>query len=364
MTEATMVHGGLDAFHQRLQAVLARRPRAAFVVTTCPAGVIGDDVDQVVSQTRTSVPIHRVATDGDIEGDYLQGVINACIEGAGRLIDSTVQPADDCVNIVAEKNIATNAEANFAQIEQLLNLMGLRVHCRFVRRTTVDRLREYLRAPLNLPAYLDHLGRVLREYLSENFGCRFAQHPFPSGFHETQRWAKDIAAFFGREAQAGLAMEAMRSDYLQQVAALRPHLAGKRLMLVTYNHDVDWILETAFDLDMDVVKLGIVDYSQDGQFRTRYGDRVTAQIGYNPDQRADDIASVEPDLVLGNYQSPGLPETTHYDTVPLCPNTGPFAGLALAQRWRRILAAPMREGWRRDEARLLRPTPVLEDAGA
>jgi nitrogenase iron protein len=363
MTDAIMVHGGMDAFRGQLRTVLACKPRAAFVVTTCPAGVIGDDVDQALAEVSPEVPVHRISTDGDIEGDYLQGVINACIEGAGRLIDPAVQPAEDCVNVVAEKNIATNAEANFAEIERLLSMLGLRVHCRFVRRTTVDRLREYLRAPLNLPAYMDHLGRVLRDYLTESFGCRFAQHPFPSGFHETEEWLDDIAQFFGRRAKVASALDAMRGEYGGELEALRPHLAGKRLMLVTYNHDVDWILETVFDLGMEVVKVGIVNYSQDGQFRTRYADRLSVEVGYNPDRRADDIADLKPDLVLGNYQSPGLPETTHYDTVPLCPNTGHLSGLALAQRWRHILAAPMREGWRRDEARLLRRSSGKEDTG-
>jgi nitrogenase iron protein len=361
MTDATMIHGGLDVFRAGLKEAVRRQPKAVFVATTCPAGVIGEDVDQVVREfERPDTPMLRVSTDGDIEGDYLQGVINACTEGAGRLIDPRSEPGDDCVNIVAEKNIAINADINFAEMERLLTLLGLRVHCRFVRRTTVDRLRTYLRAPLNLPAYLDHLGRVLRDFLSRQFGCVFAHHPFPSGFHETERWLLEIARFFGREEQGAAALDKMRLEYENAIVQLRPDLAGKRLMLVTYNHDVDWILETAFDLDMEIVKVGIVNYSQDGQYRTRYADRLTAETGYNPQRRADDIMRLKPDLFLGNYQSPGLPQISHYDTVPLCPNTGHLGGLALARRWRRLLNAPIREGWRKDEARLLHSRSAAE----
>ena len=357
LSDAAMIHGGLDAFRGGLRHVLDQPPETVFVVTTCPAGVIGDDLDQALNEVpATTPPILRISTDGDIEGDYLQGVINACTEGAGRLIDPTVQPSDDCVNVVAEKNIALNADANFEEMERLLAMLGIRVHCRFVRRTSVHQVREFLRAPLNLPAYLDHLGGVLRDYLREHFDCAFAENPFPSGFHETERWLHEIARFFDRLDRAEAAFETMRREYQDGIDALRPHLAGTRLMLVTYNHDVDWILETAFDLDMDIVKVGIVDYSQDGTFRTRYAERIAADVGYNPEQRADDIHRLKPDLCLGNYQSPGLPEITHYDTVPLCPNTGHLGGLALARRWRRLLCAPLTEGWRRDEARLLRAT--------
>ena len=355
MTDAAMIHGGMDAFRAGLDKALALKPEAVFVATTCPAGVIGDDVDQAIPGEEASTPrILRVTTDGDIEGDYLQGVINACLEGAGGLIDPNVQPDEDCVNIVAEKNIALNADSNFREMERLLAMLGLRVNCRFVRQASVKQLREFLRAPLQLPAYLDHLGRVLQNFLTGRFGCTFTQNPFPSGFHETERWLREIAGFFDRESLADQAFDAMRGEYFQAINDLRPHLAGKRLMLVTYIHDVDWILETAFDLDMEVVKVGILNYSQDDQYRTRFKDRMTVHMGYDPGRRADDIMQFKPDIFLGNYQPSGLPETTHYDTVPLCPNTGHLGGLALAQRWRRLLSAPVREGWRRDEARLLR----------
>lgn len=106
---------------------------------------------------------------------------------------------------------------------------------------------------------------------------------------------------------------------------------------------------------MEIVKVGFVDYSQDNQYRTRYADRLAVEVGYNPERRADDIQRLKPDLCLGNYQSPGLPEITHYNTVPLCPATGHLGRLALVRRWSRLLSAPIREGWRKDEARLLRP---------
>jgi nitrogenase iron protein len=361
MTDSTMIHGGLDALRSTLERALTHEPKALFVVTTCPAGVIGDDVNQAVAELDArGTPILRVSTDGDMEGDYLQGIINACTEGAGSLIDPGIEPGDDSVNIVAEKNIALNVDLNFGEMERLLAMLGLPVHCRFVRGTTVERLRDYRRAPLNLLAYADHLGRVLRDYLSERFRCVFAQNPFPSGFHETEQWILEIARFFGREERGAAVLDAMRKEYQNAIRELHPHLAGKRLMVVTYNHDVDWILETAFDLEMEIVRVGIVDYSQDGKYRTRYGDRVKVETGYDPERRADDILLLKPDLCLGNYQSPGLPEDTHYDTVPLCPNTGHLGGLALARRWRNLLRAPILEGWRRDESRLVRARKASE----
>jgi nitrogenase iron protein len=356
MNESAMIHGGAESLAMTLAGVRARHAGPVFVVTTCPAGVIGDDVDAVLSPAASaSRPVLRIRTDGNIEGDYLQGVINACLEGASALIGGTRHAAEACVNIVAEKNIALNADANFAIIQRLLGMLDLRVNCRFVRRTSVASLRDYLGAPLNLPAYNEHWGRILKDFLVDRFACRFAASAFPSGFHETEHWLREIAAFFSRSPRAEEALDTLRSEYDRRLSVIAPALKGKRLLLVAYNHDVDWILETAFDVGMEVVKVGIVDYSQDGQYRTRYPDRASTEIGYDPERRADDIAELKPDLVLGNYQSPGLPLTPHYDTIPLCPDVGHLGGLLLAERWARLLRTPLREGWRVDAERVLSP---------
>ncbi len=355
MTDDTLIHGGLDVFRATLNRVVKQTTGPVFVLTTCPAGVIGENVDMVIRahDGAPGGPIIHIPSDGNLEGDYLQGVINACIEGAANLIDPHVTPEDISVNVVAEKNIALNADANFAEIERMLNALGLKVNCRFVRRTTSNRIREFLKASLNLPAYMDHLGRVLCDFFVDRFGCHFIDAPFPSGFSETERWLRLIATHFGRETQAESLLNRLREEYLSAVDDLRPFLKDKRLMLITYNHDVDWILETAFDLEMDIVKVGILDYSQDAVFRTRYTDQIHPEMGYPPERRAQDIESLRPDLFLGNYQSSGLPATTRYDTLPLCPNAGPFGGLAHASRWKRVLSTPITEGWRMDEARLL-----------
>lgn len=354
MTESAMIHGGVENLVDTLVNVRARHTGPVFLVTTCPVGVIGDDVDAVLAaHSKPGAPVLPIRTDGNIEGDYLQGVINGCLEGAATLIDGTRRASEECVNIVAEKNIALNADANFETIQRLLDMLEVGVNCRFVRRTSVKSLQGFLAAPLNLPAYNDHLGRVLRDFLVERFGCRFASCPFPAGFHETGNWLREVAAFFNRDTRAEAALETLRTEYDRRLSRVAPALQDKRLLLVTYNHDVDWLLETAFDIGMDVVKVGIVDYSQDGEYRTRYPGRVFTQVGYNPDRRADDIADLKPDLVLGNYQSPGLPLTTHYDTIPMCPDVGPLSGLLLAERWASLLRTPVREGWRADVERLL-----------
>jgi nitrogenase iron protein NifH len=351
MNEDVVIYGGGESLRQTLRKALSREPEAVFVVTTCPSGVIGDDPHAAIRDVRTEfpdTPIKSITTDGNTEGDYMQGVLNASIEGAAELIDSTAEPEGDLVNIMAEKNIADNAESNFATLSELLEALNVGVNCRFVRNTSVDALKGFRKARLNLLAHEDHFGRVLRSYLSERLGSVFAAHPFPVGFAETERWLDDIAAFFGKADAAQELVDGHRDYYQAAIRSFRPLLEGKRLMIVCYVHDVDWILEIAFDLGMIVEKVGIFNYSQDHLFRTRFPDRYALETGYTPQKRDADLERIRPDLLLCNYVPRDLPIPLHVDGIPLCPDVGFYGGLFLARRWAALLKSPVREGWRDD----------------
>ena len=351
MNEETAVYGGGDRLRQTLRRILPDRPPVVFVVNACPPGVIGDDLEAIIQDVAgegPGVPILPITADGNIQGDFMQGVLNACIEGAAALIDPTIPPEGNRVNVLAEKNIANNAESNFRALADLLESLGITVNCRFVRDTPVAALHDFGKARLNLLAYDDHFGRVLRDFFSDRFGALFAAHPFPVGFSESARWLTDIAAYFGKSAEAEQLIEDNRQRYRQQMDRLHPHLAGRRLMIVSYIHDVDWVLETAFDAGMTVEKVGILDYSQDHLFRTRYEGRFVVETGYTAEQRDKDLIERHPDLFLCNYVPGQLPIAVHADGIPLCPDVGFGGGAALARRWATLLKAPIREGWRDD----------------
>jgi nitrogenase iron protein NifH len=349
MDESVIVFGGTDELEARIREVARRQPPVIFVVTTCPAGIIGDDVQGVIARladVRAKTRILPVMVDGNITGDYTQGIINACLDGATSLIDPKVTPEDGLVNIVGEKNLANNAEPNYLAMARLIQALGLRVNCRFVRQTSTADLRRFLRGRLNLLAYDETMGRVLRDFLAERFGAVFARHPFPVGFYETVRWLQEVAAFFGREDRVASIVARQRAEYRALVDRIRPALAGRRMFILTHNHRLDWVLEVAADMDVEIVKLAVLEDAQDDRFLSRYD--VPTETGYTLDQINDDLLDLEPDIALSNFVLKDLPEGMRSDRIPICPDVGFQAGLVLADRWHRLLKAPVMEGWRRD----------------
>ncbi|ACN13985.1 NifH1 [Desulforapulum autotrophicum HRM2] len=351
MDESMVIYGGRDRLIETLEQAMKQCPRAVFLVTACPSGVIGDDPIAAVNEIRhryPDVPVIPITSDGNLRGDYMQGVLNACMEGAGALVDKTVTPDPHCVNILAEKNIASNSESNFNTVAELLSGMGIHVNCRFVRNTSVAQLNHFLKAPLNLVAYIDYFGRLMADFIEERLGVPTASLPFPVGFTESAAWVREIAAFFEKQAAGEKLITGCHGHYRSMIKKYGPALGGQRLMIITYVQNVDWIVEAAFDLGMEVVKVCLLGHCQGPLFTTRYPGRFEVETDYNPAKRDKDVARLKPDLLLGNYTPGNLSLPVHVDMIPMCPDVGFYGGIAFAHRWATLIKAPIVEGWKTD----------------
>jgi nitrogenase molybdenum-iron protein alpha/beta subunit len=351
MNEGVMIFGGAAELRQKIGVAKTRSPKIIFVLTTCPSGIIGDDIEFVHEMEDDTTRIVPVPTDGNIQGDYLQGILMAYRKTARALIDPDLGPEEDTVNIVAEKS-ETNARAeSLRYVKDILDRLGIRINCHFICETTVDEIRRFKRGKLNLLAYGDYMGRSIRAFLETEFGAAFLDQPFPIGFQESRRWVRGIGEYFHK---TGDEIEAILSDYRKQyrdeVDRIKPHLAGRRLMVITYNQNIDWILQTALDLGMVISFVGILNFSQDNHFTTELEEHIgELRVPYDNGGRESDIARVKPDLLLANYGSHEKDQSILTDTIPLCPTAGFLSGILFAERWAEIFKMNLKEGWRQDE---------------
>jgi nitrogenase molybdenum-iron protein alpha/beta subunit len=222
------------------------------------------------------------------------------------------------------------------------------VNCRFLCETTFARLENFLSAPLNLPAYDDYTGRLLRDFFTREYGCVFLDEGFPVGFDETKSWLRKVADFFGRRDAAEAMIRDRESEYGARIAALRPALRGRKLMIFTYNHNVDWILRAAMDAGMEIVKLGILRFSQDAGFVSRLGVDLNVEEDYDGSRREADILRYKPDVVLTNYNFSCESADFLSDTIPMCPDVGFYAGLSRIGRWAALLENKLSGEWMND----------------
>jgi nitrogenase iron protein NifH len=352
MDERVVIFGGNDSLENGLRRAAGEDPKVIFVVTTCSSGIIGDDVRVAIKGAQDAlgdkVPVIPVTADGDINGDYMQGIIDAMIAVADRYIDRMAAPEPDTINVVGEKNLATNTEKSYRTVRSMFDALGLKVNCRFIRNCTTEELAGFLKGRVNLLASADFCGRTIRDYLVDRYGVSFLPSAFPVGFNATERWLKELAAVFGKGAEAADLVRQERVGYEAAIDALRPSLRGKRLFIVTQSYQIDWVLDLAFDLGMEIVKVGILASSWDEEFITTYKERFPIALSYTRAERDAEILSLAPDLTLTNAVWQGQPDNMRVDAIPIIPDVGFESGVAIAQRWQRLMRLPPKEGWRHD----------------
>ncbi|WP_125154252.1 nitrogenase component 1 [Clostridium rectalis] len=348
MNEGVMVFGGTDALKKTIKRV-EEKGKALFVITTCPAGIIGDDVDSVKEMSRVDKPIIPIKTDGNITGDYLQGMIKAYIQIAKGLIKRDVIKKENTVNILSEKFISRNTEKNFNTMKEILEFIGVSINCRFICKTRVEDIENFMSANLNILAHDDYMGRLMKKFFQDEYNAKFFKTPFPIGFSDTKQWIKEISKYFNKEELVKDLIIGYEEEYKKEIEKIKPYLIGKKIMIITYNHQLDWILETLIHLQMDIVKVCVLNFCGDNLFKSRFENMLNIELKYNQDKRLQDIKSLKPDIIISNYATSNLDENAVVDTIPMCPDAGFFSGLNLAKRWAGLFKLNLKEGWRKDE---------------
>lgn len=351
MSETDMVFGGSENLLSKVKSVLNSKspPPAIVIVSSCPSGIIGDDIDDALSLSTERTKIVTVKAEGNLTGDYLQGMLMAYTSLAKQIIDRNVEKRERTVNIVFEKVVARNTEMNFQRLKTFLARMNISVNCRFLCNTSYASLRDFCSAELNLLAYRDYTGKILEDFFIKEYGASFFEKQFPIGFKETSDWLLALGKHFDASDEAKSIISENEIIYQNRIKSVRPKLEGKKLMIITYNHELDWILNAALDCGMKIVKICVLNFSQDEGFRSSLPeiDGIEVVENYDKDERSSDIKRLKPDIILSNYE-PVSEQSYITDTIPMCPDNGFFTGLEMVERWSRLFSKSKEGEWLND----------------
>lgn len=348
-TEA--VFGGNQLLKESVARAMEKKPGAIIVVSSCVSGIIGDDMLAVEEMGTPECPVIVIPADGDINGDYMEGIRMCMHIVAERLIDPTLVPEARFINLIGEPGVGNNTQVNYENMVDMLSQMDISVNCRFLGNCTVDELRNFLRAPLNVLATEGPDGEELKQWLQTKYGCQFMEDPMPVGVHATSRWLRKLGVYFGREEKAERIIAQYVDKYREASEALKPALAGKKLFVTTINVNIDWLLEAARDTGMEIVYIGVMNYLRQEIKVTEHPEDYPA---LDPDfewtQMMVKIQELKPDLVLANYVVQNDGDTFIADAIPMLPVTGFMSGLAVTKRWAELFETKREGAWKDDRA--------------
>ncbi len=200
LCESDIVFGGEGALLRTLDAVAEQDVKAIFVLSSCIVDTIGDDVAAICNR-EYGVPVVIVPTAGFLGGTFQNGVANALCAIAGT---ADPCPLSDCVNVIGEKNLEYEVEENYAEVNRLLDMLGIPVNIRYVHDITFDEIGTLGAARLNIlrePALMP-----VGNYLNERFGTPFIPS-FPLGLSGTISFVEAVAGTFGIDSSRVLEKE-------------------------------------------------------------------------------------------------------------------------------------------------------------
>jgi nitrogenase molybdenum-cofactor synthesis protein NifE len=305
MQEKDVIYGGEKKLKAALSELIAKhRPKAAFVYSTCIAGLIGDDIDAVCrAVTReTGVECLPVRSEG-FKGTKKDGYKAAC-DAMERLVGTG--PTDDIspvsLNILGDFNIAGETWL----IREYYERIGVQVVATITGDGRVDDIRRSHGAALNVvqcSGSITHLAQAMEK----KYGIPFIRVSY-FGIEDMAQALYDVASRFDDPAIMEKAVTLVREEtqrIMPELKRLRKDLEGKRAAVYTGG------AFKAFSMVRSLRTLGMKTVLAGSQTGNREDYRLLAELcdeetvlvdDTNPLELAKFIREKEVDLFIGGVK--------------------------------------------------------------
>ncbi|EFR41731.1 oxidoreductase, nitrogenase component 1 [Selenomonas sp. oral taxon 137 str. F0430] len=238
IAEDEAVFGGEELLRRCLDHVVrTAHPEAIFIVSSCVAGVIGDDAERIAEETAEEygMPVIALKSHGFLDGDYFGGYLETMRLLAENFMTPTEEKKQGRAVLLGDCGGASGEYVR--EVRRLLAALGVRDVLQFPSYLSLAELKAVPAAEFSVllgregDAAHEREVRDFARLLTERFGIVCAGDIYPVGMGETLRWIARIGALTGREEAAEELIAQERTAFDAVLAAGRDALAGKRVVL-------------------------------------------------------------------------------------------------------------------------------------
>jgi nitrogenase molybdenum-iron protein alpha chain len=293
MQDEEIIFGGEKKLKLAIQEAYDNfHPKAIAVFSTCPVGLIGDDVHSVCREMKAKLGIN-------VFGFSCEGY-KGVSQSAGHHIanngifkhvvgtDDTVKEGDFKINLLGEYNIGGDA----FEIERLFELCGFTLISTFSGNSSIDYFANSHTADVNLIMCHRSINYVA-EMMETKYGLPWIKVNF-IGADATAKSLRKIAAYFEDDALMKRVEEVIAAELPEVQAAagrVRPRTEGKRAMLFVGGSRAHHYQELFAELGMKTLSAGY-EFAHRDDYEGR---RVLPEIKVDADSRNIEELEVEPD---------------------------------------------------------------------
>ena len=293
MQDEQIIFGGEKKLRQAVQeAYDLFKPKAISIFSTCPVGLIGDDVHAVAREMKEKLGINVFAF--SCEG--YKGVSQSAghhIANNGIFthvvgLDDTVKEGKFKINLLGEYNIGGDA----FEIERLFKDIGVTLVASFSGNSSYDYFANSHTADLNLIMCHRSINYVA-EMMETKFGIPWIKVNF-IGAEATAKSLRKIADYFA-DPELTERVEAVIAREMPKVTAVReevkPRCDGKKAMLFVGGSRAHHYQELFREIGMETVAAGY-EFAHRDDYEGR---RVLPNLKVDADSRNIEELHIEPD---------------------------------------------------------------------
>lgn len=307
LRETDTVYGGSKKLAATIREVYARvkpTPNAIFVITTCAAGIIGDDVESVcnAAEQELGIPIVAIFCEGFRSKVWTTG-FDAAYHGIARKLIEPAKEKNNKINVINfwGNDIFREWFAEFGVEPNYITPYA-----------TVNTLRKSSESLATIQA-CPTLGSYLGAALEDEFGVPEIRTAPPYGIKQTDRWFRELGRILGKEDVAERVIAEKKEKYLGQIDELRKKLEGKKVYVVSgaahghaliavaeelgmipvgasvFHHDLTYDINTE---DVDLLRADVNDYGNIANFHV---------CNRQEFEYVNTIKRVQPDVLLARH---------------------------------------------------------------
>jgi nitrogenase molybdenum-iron protein alpha chain len=293
MQDEEIIFGGEKKLKQAIaEAYENFHPKAIAVFSTCPVGLIGDDVHAVCREMKEELGIN-------VFGFSCEGY-KGVSQSAGHHIanngifthvvgtDDTVKEGDFKINLLGEYNIGGDA----FEIERLFDLCGFTLVSTFSGNSSIDFFANSHTADLNLIMCHRSINYVA-EMMETKYGLPWLKVNF-IGAEATAKSLRKMAAYFEDDALMKRVEDVIAAELpaVEQAAEkIKPRTEGKRAMLFVGGSRAHHYQELFAELGMKTLSAGY-EFAHRDDYEGR---RVLPDIKIDADSRNIEELEVQAD---------------------------------------------------------------------
>ena len=219
LQEKDTVYGGNTKLAMSIREVYERaQPNVIFVLTTCAAGIIGDDVESVCDEAEgeLGIPVVAIFCEGFRSKVWTTG-FDASYHGIARKLISPAREKRNIINVINfwGSDIFKEWFAPFGVTPNYITPYS-----------TLEDLRWSSEAVGTIQA-CSTLGSYLGAALEQEFGVPEIPTAPPYGIAQTDRWFRALGKLLGQEAVAESIIGQKKQEYISKIKELREKLKGK-----------------------------------------------------------------------------------------------------------------------------------------